>query len=192
MFSLAMLAFLHSNPPIATSTPSTLLACRYKCKWVLSLAPYAPKSFRSNPLTYLPELVFTILWCRCSGRKTRSRSPHPRVPSRANLGFEAPLVFESPHTTSPQPLNQRPLSLSLSLSLSVCPLRSCLGSRWSVKTKEVVGGVQDATFPCIISVFGQLGVNFSQSANRPFFLFVCFFLHTTFCTRTVPTVPSFP
>ena len=122
MFSLAMLAFLHSNPPIATSTPSTLLACRYKCKWVLSLAPYAPKSFRSNPLTYLPELVFTILWCRCSGRKTRSRSPHPRVPSRANLGFEAPLVFESPHTTSPQPLNQRPLSppLSLSLSLSLC------------------------------------------------------------------------
>ena len=191
MFSLAMLAFLHSNPPIATSTPSTLLACRYKCKWVLSLAPYAPKSFRSNPLSYLPELVFTILWCRCSGRKTRSRSPHPRVPSRANLGFEAPLVFESPHTTSPQPLNQRPLSLSLSLSLSVCPLRSCLGSRWSVKTKQVVGGVQDATFPCLISVLGPIGVNFSQqSANRPFFLFVCFFFtQHAFCTRTFPSFP---
>ena len=194
MFSLAMLAFLHSNPPIATSTPSTLLACRYKCKWVLSLAPYAPKSFRSNPLSYLPELVFTILWCRCSGRKTRSRSPHPRVPSRANLGFEAPLVFESPHTTSPQPLNQRPLSLSLSLSLSVCPLRSCLGSRWSVKTKQVVGGVQDATFPCLISVLGPIGGELFQTISQQALFLVCvfvcfFFTQHAFCTRTFPSFP---
>ena len=196
MFSLAVLAFLHSNPPIATSTPSTLLACRYKCKWVLSLAPYAPKSFRSTPRSYLPELVFTILWCRCIGRKTRSRSPHPRVPSRANLGSKPRSSSkvhtpQAPDTSEPTTSLSASLSLSLSLSLSVCPLRSCLGS---IKTKQVVGGVQDATFPCVISVLGPIGGELFPTISQQALFLVCFclFLHTTRVLYENKGSPSFP
>ena len=101
----------------------------------------------------------------------RSLASQPRLRSPARLR-------KSTHYKPPTPLNQRPLSppLSLSLSLSLCPLRSCLGSRWSVKTKQVVGGVQDATFPCVISVLGPIGGELFPTISQQALFLVCLFV----------------
>ena len=121
------------------------------------------------------------------GRALRTPA-FPREPISASKPRSSSKVHTPQAPDTSEPTNSLSASLSLSLSLSVCPLRSCLGSRWSVKTKQVVGGVQDATFPCVISVLGPIGgelfPTISQQALFLVCLFVCFFTQHAFCTRT--------
>ena len=121
------------------------------------------------------------------GRALRTPA-FPREPISASKPRSSSKVHtpQAPDTSEPTTSLSASLSLSLSLSLSVL----CALALAQVKTKqqEVVGGVQDATFPCLISVLGPIGgelfPTISQQALFLVCLFVCFFTQHAFCTRT--------